>query len=152
MLGFLEYFFGFLKPLSIFGATEAIPTVLFSLNYWVWLVLIVGLLRIQLPPIFVWVMSVYLPQIFLPAPLIVQGRYAPLVSVVIAARNEAHRIAATIQSVLDCGYPNLEVIMVDDGSSDGTIVTARRFERTKRVRVLPLGQHSGKPTALNRGL
>ncbi len=152
MFGFLEYFFGFLNPLTIFGAGEALPTVLFSLNYWVWLVLIVGLLRIQLPPIAVWVMSVFRPQIFLPDPFFPQARFAPLVSVVIAARNEAERIADTVQSVLECGYPNLEIIVVDDGSADATVVTARRFERTRRVRVLPLGQHAGKPTALNRGL
>ncbi|MGQ0674499.1 MAG: glycosyltransferase family 2 protein, partial [Rhodospirillales bacterium] len=152
MFGFLEYFFGFLNPVALLNATESFPTVLFSLNYWVLLVLIGGIVRIQLPPVVVWLMSVFRPKIFLPDPYVVRGRYAPLVSVVIAARNEAERIEATIQSVLESGYPSLEVIVVDDGSGDATLANARRFERTTRVRVLALGTHAGKPTALNRGI
>ncbi len=152
MFGFFEYFFGFLNPVAFLNATDAFPTVILSLNYWVVLVLIGGLVRIQLPPIAVWVTSVFRPRMFLPDPYVVRGRYAPLVSVVIAARNEAERIEATIQSVLECGYPNLDVIVVDDGSGDGTLANARRFERTTRVRVLALGTHAGKPTALNRGI
>lgn len=152
MFGFFEYFFGFLNPVAFLNATDAFPTVIFSLNYWVVLVLIGGLIRIQLPPIAVWVTSIFRPRMFLPDPYVVRGRYAPLVSVVIAARNEAERIEATIQSVLEAGYPNLDVIVVDDGSGDATLANARRFERTTRVRVLALGTHAGKPTALNRGI
>ena len=40
----------------------------------------------------------------------------------------------------------------DDGSADLTVIRARRFERTGRVRVLALGRHWGHPTPLNRGL
>ena len=152
MSGFLEYFFGFLNPLQLLAVGDSFQTIIFSFNYWVVLVLFAGLARIQLPPIVVWLMSVYKPAIFLPDPFVVRGRFAPLVSVVIAARNEAERIEATIQSVLDCGYPSLEVIVVDDGSGDQTIMNSRRFERTTRVRVLALGTHAGKPTALNRGV
>jgi cellulose synthase/poly-beta-1,6-N-acetylglucosamine synthase-like glycosyltransferase len=152
MPGFLDYFFGFLSPLSVIRAAEALPTLLSSLNYWVWLVLIAGFLRMQAPPLVVWLLSVWRPAIFLPDPFVVHGGRAPLVSVVIAARNEAERIEATIRSVLDCGYPNLEVVVVDDGSGDATILRARRFHRSPRVKVLALGAHGGKPAALNRGL
>lgn len=150
--GFVEYFFGFLSPLSILRLAEALPTLLASMNYWVWLVLVLGLVRVQAPPIIVWLTSIWRPSIFLPAPFVLRGGRAPLVSVVIAARNEAPRIEGTIRSVLDCGYPNLEVIVVDDASGDDTVMRARRFARTTRVRVLALGAHGGKPAALNRGL
>ncbi len=45
---------------------------------------------------------------------------APLVTVVIPARDEAHNIARCLRSVLASGYPALEVIVVDDHSTDAT--------------------------------
>ena len=45
-------------------------------------------------------------------------RFFPSVSVIIAAYNEEKVIARTVQALLDGDYPNLEVIVVDDGSKD----------------------------------
>src|SRR5690606_25774711 len=44
----------------------------------------------------------------------------PLVSVIVPARNEAHNIAECVAALLDSAYPRREVIVVDDGSVDGT--------------------------------
>jgi chlorobactene glucosyltransferase len=49
----------------------------------------------------------------------------PLVSVVIPARNEARNIERCLLSVLSSTYPNIEVIVVDDHSADGTGDLAR---------------------------
>jgi len=58
----------------------------------------------------------------------------PKVSVIIPAYNTEKFLAETIRSVLDQTYGDYEVIVVDDGSSDGTLGVARSFE--PRVKVL----------------
>jgi chlorobactene glucosyltransferase len=81
---------------------------------------------------------------------------APLVSVVIPARNERHNIETCVRSVLDAAYPALEVVVVDDRSDDGTGDIARAMSRADaRVRVidnpeLPDGWF-GKPWACTTG-
>ncbi|MHB1863440.1 MAG: glycosyltransferase family 2 protein [Gemmatimonadaceae bacterium] len=62
---------------------------------------------------------------------------APRVSVVIPARNEARNIERCARSVLASAYPELEVIVVDDHSTDGTGGIARAMaERDPRLRVI----------------
>lgn len=51
---------------------------------------------------------------------------APLVSVIVPARNEAHNITRCVKSILSTTYPRLELIVVDDSSTDGTADVARR--------------------------
>lgn len=74
---------------------------------------------------------------------------APLVSVVIPAYDAAAYLAAAIESVLGQTYRRLEVIVVDDGSSDGTADVARAF--AERVRYLRQ-PHLGPGAARNRGV
>ncbi|MGH7504075.1 MAG: glycosyltransferase, partial [Longimicrobiales bacterium] len=50
---------------------------------------------------------------------------APLVSVIVPARNEAANIGACVASLLTSVYPRFEIIVVDDGSIDGTTDIAR---------------------------
>jgi hypothetical protein len=61
---------------------------------------------------------------------------APLISVIIPARNERRNIESSVRSALGANYPNLEVVVVDDRSSDGTGDVARAAAREDpRVRV-----------------
>ena len=49
----------------------------------------------------------------------------PLVSVIVPARDERHNIDACVRSILDGHYTNIEVVVVDDRSSDGTADVVR---------------------------
>src|SRR5215469_10891082 len=51
----------------------------------------------------------------------------PLVSILIPAYNAEHWIAYTIQSAIAQTWPRREIIVLDDGSRDGTAEVARRF-------------------------
>ncbi len=71
------------------------------------------------------------------------GEDAPLVSVLVPARNEEEMVGACIERLLAQDYPNLEIIVLDDDSDDTTfkIVKAIEDPRVRLVpgRVLPLG-------------
>ena len=77
-------------------------------------------------------------------------RYLGPVSIVVPAYNEAANIAATVRSLVDSDYPELEVIVVDDGSIDGTAEIVRRL-RLPCVSVVRQ-PNGGKPAALNTGI
>lgn len=78
---------------------------------------------------------------------------ARLVSVIIPARNEADAIESTVASVLASDYPCLEVIVVDDCSTDQTgILLQAMAAADPRVRVLYLEKNMGKPYALRCGV
>jgi chlorobactene glucosyltransferase len=51
---------------------------------------------------------------------------APLVSILVPARNEARNIAACVRSLAEQDYPNFELIILDDASDDGTGELARQ--------------------------
>lgn len=72
----------------------------------------------------------------------------PAVSVLIAALDEVGSIAATLRSVLAQRGVELEVLVADDGSTDGTADLVER-EFGAQVRVLRL-RHAGKGAALER--
>jgi peptidoglycan/xylan/chitin deacetylase (PgdA/CDA1 family) len=81
--------------------------------------------------------------------------YRPQVAVLIPAYNEEKVIERTIQGALDSYYPNLRVIVIDDGSSDRTLEIARRAfapeEAAGKVLILTR-PNGGKAAALNFGL
>ena len=62
---------------------------------------------------------------------------APHVTVIVPARNEARNIAACLRSILTSSYPNLQLIAVDDHSTDDTRARARAIaEHDSRLVVL----------------
>lgn len=78
------------------------------------------------------------------------GVKTALISVVIPTHNRADVVLRAVQSALDQTLADIEVIVVDDGSSDGT---REKFETTThpRVRYLRHEQARGAPAARNTG-
>ncbi|SFI08392.1 MULTISPECIES: glycosyltransferase [unclassified Bacillus (in: firmicutes)] len=77
--------------------------------------------------------------------------YQPFVSVVIAAYNEEKVITKTIRSILDSDYRDFEIIIVDDGSKDGTSNAIQEaFHEHPKVYVIQK-ENGGKASAMNVG-
>ena len=75
---------------------------------------------------------------------------APQVSVVIATYNMGQYVAEAVNSVLAQPDQDLEVIVVDDGSTDGTQEALKIFEDNPRVRLF-FQENRGQPRAKNAG-
>lgn len=80
----------------------------------------------------------------------------PLVSVIIPAYNERDTILKTLKSVLNLDYPSekLEVLVINDGSTDNTgDIVSKFIKKTKNRQVTLINQlNTGKAGALNHGL
>lgn len=78
----------------------------------------------------------------------------PAVSVVIPTYNRAHVLPRALQSVARQTYADYEVIVVDDGSTDGTPSVLDRIDPPvrDRMKVLRAEQNSGAAAARNRGV
>ncbi len=72
----------------------------------------------------------------------------PRITIVTPSLNQGRYIEAAIQSVLDQGYPNLEYIVRDGGSTDETIDVLRRYETD--LSLVTIEPDAGPADALNK--
>jgi glycosyltransferase involved in cell wall biosynthesis len=72
----------------------------------------------------------------------------PLVSVVVPCLNRAHYLVPTVESILQQDYPNIECIVVDGGSSDGTIEILKGY--SNRIKWIS-EPDKGHADAINKG-
>ena len=70
------------------------------------------------------------------------------VSIVIPCYNQARFLAEAIESALAQTYPNIEIVVVDDGSTDNTAAVTTRYERVHYIHQ----RNQGLPAARNTGL
>ena len=87
------------------------------------------------------------PRLVAPA-LSVSRAAEPTVSVIITCYNQAQFLEEAIESALQQTYPASEIIVVDDGSTDGTPGIAARYRRVRYVRQ----RNQGLSSASNVGL
>lgn len=73
----------------------------------------------------------------------------PLISVIVPAYNAEKYLAEALTSIIDQDYDSIEIILVDDGSTDGTAKAAAVFGT--KVRYV-YQENSGPPAARNKGL
>jgi len=76
---------------------------------------------------------------------------APLVSVGLSVFNGANGLAAAIRSLLAQTYPGIEILVVDDGSTDASVAIASAFT-DPRVRVVVDGERRGLAARLNQAV
>ncbi len=74
----------------------------------------------------------------------------PLISVLIPVYNAGEYLRPSVKSIIDQTYSNLEIIIIDDGSTDGCMDTIADLH-DPRIRIMTQ-KNSGKSVALNRAL
>jgi cellulose synthase/poly-beta-1,6-N-acetylglucosamine synthase-like glycosyltransferase len=77
----------------------------------------------------------------------------PSVTIIVPCFNEEATVKATVESILALDYPKdrLDLILVDDGSTDSTFKMLKSYEDSSRIRVFKK-ENGGKHTALNFAL
>lgn len=77
----------------------------------------------------------------------------PMVSILVPCFNEADTIKNTLRELSNIRYPNYEIIVINDGSSDNTSeIVMDLLERFDKVRFIDLKENNGKANALYLGL
>ena len=77
----------------------------------------------------------------------------PLISIAMPVRNNRKTLDLAVLSIQAQTYPNWELILIDDGSTDGTDERARQFAAAdSRIRVFVDGRALGLPDRLNQAI
>jgi len=78
------------------------------------------------------------------------GKLWPRITVITPAYNQGQFLEETMRSVLMQGYPNLEYIVINDGSTDNTVEAIKKYEPC--LDYWTTQKNSGQPTAINNGM
>ncbi|MFA5134023.1 MAG: glycosyltransferase [Patescibacteria group bacterium] len=81
-----------------------------------------------------------------------KNKKRPLVSLMVAVKNEERVIEECILSLINQDYENKEIIVVNDGSTDRTEAVLERFAKRKKIKLINLEENIGKKKALGRAM
>jgi cellulose synthase/poly-beta-1,6-N-acetylglucosamine synthase-like glycosyltransferase len=73
-----------------------------------------------------------------------------MVSVIVPAYGEEKTMGHCTESILESDYPAFEVVLVNDGSIDGTLNEMKKFSHDRRIKIVDK-ENGGKASALNAG-
>jgi dolichol-phosphate mannosyltransferase len=76
----------------------------------------------------------------------------PLLTVIVPVYDERPTIERLLQRLLEAPYPNKEIIVIDDGSDDGTAAILERWNGHANIRVLRHQHNRGKGAAVRTAL
>jgi glycosyltransferase involved in cell wall biosynthesis len=76
--------------------------------------------------------------------------YYPKISIVIPSYNQGKYLEETILSVINQNYPNLEYVIIDDGSTDNSVEIIKKYEKYLTYWVSE--KDNGQSDAINKGL
>jgi GT2 family glycosyltransferase len=75
------------------------------------------------------------------------------ISIIISVYNNEDTLPACLDSLLSIGYPNYEIILVNDASTDNTLKIMKEYEQKhKRIKVITYKINKGVPGARNEGM
>ncbi len=83
---------------------------------------------------------------------LVKGMKKPLISCVLAVKNDEKIIARCIESLINSDYDNKEIIVVNDASTDKTGEILKKYHNKSGVTVITLDRNVGKKRAISQGL
>jgi len=78
--------------------------------------------------------------------------YNPLVSIIVAVKNEELNMRNCVKSCLSSTYSNKEVIIVDDGSTDKTPEILDELKKSFDIKVIHLAKNVGKKKAVEQAI
>lgn len=75
-----------------------------------------------------------------------------LVSIVVASYNHAEYLAQRMDSLIAQTYPHIEIVVIDDCSTDDSLQVLRRYENNQRVRLIARERNGGWVAVSNQGI
>ncbi|MGZ4968314.1 MAG: glycosyltransferase family 2 protein [Methylobacter sp.] len=80
------------------------------------------------------------------------GKASPLVSLIVRALNRPRFLQEALQSICTQSYPNIEIVVINDGGEDVSAVVNDFANRVSALQLIQLPQNIGRSGAANQGL